>query len=962
MITVKFGGIYKDRVAKKYKKGIKLEAKSIAEIIEALNQDSIFSDDLVELLRTYKASFVLGRSVRQGRPLAPEQAAGNWLLCPAGEDVTLQIVPIVHGGIEVTMAQIIFAVVMTAISIGVNLLMSVLFPMETSSGGNKRKSALYENGLQTQREHVPLAYVAGRRVWCGFNVIEADVDVTATGGSSMIHTDSHGNVSGGSGLTPGWDHSLPIWLNMAFQGAGGGGGKQRDNNLFSTAILRILGTPGAGPLKVVGNTFEEQQKHVYFNEVPWRDPGSNQLTKNGVSMTTRDGVPGQSAVPITPGISNNFNASQDLQKRDAFGTLLPGIVNSVTSHEVHRVKIRIALALLFTGKKGDQYDTDVKVGVDVKRASSSTWISRGTWTIKGKTSDPVQRQINVFAPEAGSVQEPWQFRVYRVTEDSDTDKLENTTKFNGWTEIIDKELTYDGSDGGVPTALLGFQIDLAEFDATSPPEIATLMEGVEVDVPLGYDDDTQTYPDPWLGAWERKRTVNPVWHLRNMACNSDIGLGFGTDAFNKFDLLPIAKFCDQKVNGRRRYTMNEQFSDEEDGWQVLVEVAQSMGAMIYWNGYNLKLVQDRPTGKVDTYINNSDVEGRSFAYSYVPLQEAVNEITAKYADPDNFGKFATVTYRDEAAIARCKALGLPNGGRINRTVVKRSCNNRQEAYDWARKLVWDAQNEPLTVTWKTTLKACRYLPGWIAEVDDERRAKAHRGRIASIIDKDNIRLDRPLEREAYEAYDLRSSNDGGYTKIRLPLVTTDTNSTDIYVPDHGLEATLGVGISKPDDKAPQTYRIIGIADAGKGLLTVTAKQHEERKYAILDGIDNAPIHEWPSLDFKLAKPTGLKVSHTSKTDDITGNSHTLLISWNRVTGQLRNYHVQVMGPDDGNYVTVYAGSDTSIRVPNAMPGIHRISVTPINTMGASFEPATTNYLLDYNGTSSLKAPILLGLD
>lgn len=52
------------------------------------------------------------------------------------------------------MAQIIFAVVMTAISIGVNLLMSVLFPMETSSGGNKRKSALYENGLQTQREHV----------------------------------------------------------------------------------------------------------------------------------------------------------------------------------------------------------------------------------------------------------------------------------------------------------------------------------------------------------------------------------------------------------------------------------------------------------------------------------------------------------------------------------------------------------------------------------------------------------------------------------------------------------------------------------------------------------------------------------------------------------------------------------------------------------------------------------------
>ena len=170
MIHVKFGGIYRDRVAKKYRNGIKLQATSIVEVIEALNQDSIFADDLKQMLADYQASFVLGRSLAKGRALAPRQAMGDWTLCPPGQDVTLHIVPIIMGGIEITMAQIITAIVTTAISIGVNMLMSALFPSESKQSGSKRKSNLYENGLQTQREDVPCPsskHLA--QVWRGVN-------------------------------------------------------------------------------------------------------------------------------------------------------------------------------------------------------------------------------------------------------------------------------------------------------------------------------------------------------------------------------------------------------------------------------------------------------------------------------------------------------------------------------------------------------------------------------------------------------------------------------------------------------------------------------------------------------------------------------------------------------------------------------------------------------------------------
>lgn len=969
MITVKFGGIYQTKVAKKYqKRGIKLNASTIVEVIEALNQDSIFADDLKQLIKDTPTAFMLGRQLRHARMITPEMASGRWKLHKAGQDVTLHIVPAVAGAVEITMAMIIKALVTVAITLAVNLAMSALFPPETPGAGNKRKSALYENGLQTQKEGVPLAWVAGRRVWCGFNVIEADVDVTQLGGSGTSYTGPGGGTGGGGGdvsrnpFGDSFTGSYSDVLDLIRGAGGGGGGKSRDNNLFSNATLRILGSPGAGPLNVVGATYEDQQKNIYFNEVPWRDPGSSVLTKQGVSMAFRRGVPGQTAIPITPGIAATFNSSQELRKANPQGAILPGITNTVSSHDVHRVKARLGFTLLFTGKKGDQYDTDVTIAAKVKRLSAASWTNAGSWTIRGKTTDVIQRQLNIYAPPASGTEEPWLFNIYRVTPDSDSDKLVNTSSFMGWTEIIDKELKYDGSDGGVPTALLAFQLDLSQFDASGPPEIATLMEGREVDVPLGYNDDTQTYPEPWLGEWEKKATQNPVWHLRAMACDPDMGLGYDESYFNKFDLLTMAKFCDQQTNGRRRYTINEQFTDSEDGWATLVSVAQSFGAMLYWNGGGLTLVQDRPTGTVDTYINNSDVEGRTFSYSFVPLQERVNEATVEYRDPDNFGKVATVTYRDEAAITLCQGLGLPNGGRINRRVDKRGCNNRQEAYDYARKLVYDAQNEPLTVSWKCSLQGIRYLPGWIAEVDDERRMAQHRGRIAEIIDANTIRLDYPITRVAYEAYTLRANMDGELVKISLPVVEANTTSTDIVVPAHGLAANVAVGIARDDEAQPETFRIISIADAGKGFFNVTAKQHDEGKFSYLENNVVAPIKVWPRMNFNLTKPVVLPMSHSSATDDILGVVHTLNINWLPVEGQLRNYIVEIWSPEDAGFRVVYSGVDTTVKVPNVRTGTHHVTVTAVNTLGVSFDAGTASYTLNYVGTSTLKAPTFLGLD
>jgi len=688
--------------------------------------------------------------------------------------------------------------------------------------------------------------------------------------------------------------------------------------------------------------------------VPLRDRGTSQLNYNGISWAESYGIEGQSPIPITPGIPANFDGNIEITQQLASGGSQFYVTNTTTDAEVSRVKVRISFnGLMRTSKKGNQKVTDVGGGFEVKRLSASTWQNAGTWYANEKSSDTFVRDYTLYAPAktAGNEADPWMFRVYRTTPDSTDDKTQNDTAFNGWVEYHDQELAYDGSGGEVPTALFSAMIDLSQFELGSSPEIAVIVRGQKVRVPDNYDPVTKTYSGFWNGAWKYAVTSNPVWHWFHIATDPRMGCGFPEDFFNKFALLDTAKYCDEVVNGRTRFTLNKQFTDETDGWQGLIDLAQTFRAYPYFNGSEVVLMQDRPQDAVDHYVNNSAVADGKFKYGSAAVQDRLNEVMVEWDDPEDYYRKAIVVYRDQASIDRNKALGLANGGVVTKTVYKTGCTNRQEAYDFARILVFCAQKEFQTVEFDTMLAGAGYAPGQLIEGSDwSRTGLPPHGRVKAILGPTQLMLDNATPLKAGTAYVAHMTVGNGLDTRPITMVSQDTETTIINVDTTDLEADTPIGIveNSPAAVQPRVFRIKDIVESGQGRYTVKGTIHYEGKFAFFD--DNVPVEysPWTQLNPITPTPTGLKATQRSYTDEMLGPQNVFDVSWDGVDTTTESgyrllfggYLLEVRRPGSGAWEEVYRGGNTFATMTNAEPGEHIFSLRSLNTLGKS-SPATT---------------------
>ncbi|MCC4257011.1 phage tail protein [Sphingobium lactosutens] len=954
-VRVMLYGAFKDKAPTGYKRGITVHAKTAKEAVAALEQLIPIS----RMIAVTPAEFRIGKSWKNSTSLTGQQVQDNWQL---PEGTTLHIGP--HaGGHEITTAMLITALISTAVGIAVNMLLNLLMPVAQTKN-DKRKSALYENGLNTQTEGAVLAYIAGDQVLCGFNVLEADVDYSSPMNSPQSAWEAK---FGGTGVFRATD---ALQTAMAANGKKGGG-KTISNTTYSDATLRLTAALGAGEIGgIVGDTIEDKEKNILVNEVPLRDRGTGQLNYNGISWAERYGVEGQSAVPITPGIPANFDSNIELRQTQAGGGSQFYITNTVTNADVNRVKARIRFnGLVKTSKKGNQSTTVVQGGFDVKRLSAPTWTTAGQWYVNEKSSDPFVRDYSIAAPPktVGDDSDPWMYRVYRTTPDSTDDKLQNDTAFNGWVEYQDIELAYDGSGGEVPTALFSSMIDLAQFDLGSSPEIAVIVRGQKVRVPDNYDPVAKTYDGFWNGAWKYAVTSNPVWHWLEIATHPRMGCGFPEEFFNKFALLATAKYCDEQVNGRTRFTLNKQFTDEQDGWQGLIDLAQTFRAYPYFNGSEIVLMQDRPQDAVDHYVNNSASADGKFKYGSAPIQDRLNEVIVEFDDPADYYRKAMVVYRDQPSIDRNRALGIANNGVVSRTVYKTGCTNRQEAYDFARILVFAAQKEYVTVEFDTLLAGAGYAPGQLIEVDDwTRSGKKPTGRVLEVISPTQLRLDQPIPVRAGTAYRAHMIVGNGLDTRAVTMFGSDTTTDIINVDTTDLEADTPIGIVEfsPSAVQPRVFRIKDIVEAGQGRYTVKGTLHHEGKFAFFD--DNVPVDysPWTQLNPITPTPTGLKAIPRSYTDEQLGPQNVFEVSWDAVELNtedgyrllLQGYSLEVRRPGNSTWEEVYRGPNTFATMRNAEPGEHVFSLRSLNTLGKASPALVLRVSFEYGENGAVVYP------
>lgn len=978
-IKVRLHGAFKTQMPKGKKLQTVVYATTVKEVLDYLRQ----FPGMGELLDESVFEVWVGKDLATARNWTVEQAADPRWQVPAG--TTLHITPHVTGH-DITTAMLITAAITAAVSIAVTLAMSLLFPPPSTDTKDERKSVLYEGGLNTQKEGVSLNYVAGLDVLCGSNLIEGDIDYTqgGTGRSTKAEaaydafkgndekrgfpvsgntgTSAGGTTASGSGNVSGGYHEL-LENVQTLQSYKGGGGKTIRNSIFTDAYLRALFAYADGPVGgIVGNTDEEKERNIFINSQPLRDPGTNQLLFQGVNWEERLGEPGQTTISITPKIANNQDRNVEMPAKTGGGAVFKHS-ELITSNAVTRVKIRIRInALLQTDKKGNQQSTGVKGGLEVKRLSAATWTMAGTWSYFGKSSDPFVIESYVAAPPAGVNDETWQFRIYRTTADSTDDKLANDTAFNGFVEYQDVDYSYDGATSGVPTALFGLGIDLSQFDqGGNLPEVAIRVAGRKVRVPTNYNPLTRAYSGAWDGSWKTAATQNPVWHWLHLATSAPVGLGTPDAAFNKFSLYQTAKHCDDNVNGRPRYTLNKQFTDEVDGWPMLVELASSFRAFPYYTGTEFLLVQDRDVDTPDHYINNTGVDGGYFDYTSTPLSEQFNEVLIEWDDPSDYFRKKVEPYRDTDSIARNKALGLSNGGIITQTFYKTGCTSRQEAYDFARLLVYISQKENENLSFTTLLNATAYAPGQIIAVDDfTLSGKGQHGRIIGLDPAGKLRIDAAFVQKANTAYNAYLVIDNKL--VIRPLVQSSTTvTTDIVNCDAAdYYEWMPVGIVEAGGVQPRWFRITEIQDAGEGRHVVNGRLYAQGKFAFVE--QNVPV---PVINFSeystsknLPAPTALNVRHHFEEDDIQGSLHNLIVSWERdnTPGLLiQGFLCEVLGPD-GVWHSLYEGPNTTATLTSAQPGKYVFSVKAVNTYNKSSDPTSVTYLLEYGASEAIILP------
>lgn len=995
MHRVVLHGAFRDHIPAKYKKGFYLDFNDIRELLSGAEQYL----PIKELLTHHGAEFRIGASVRTARKLTLEELTrGRFKGLSGEEQIKLHIIPSSDGD-AITMAMITNALIQAAIAITVNLAVNALFPPDQPDNGtNKNKSVIYGGGLNQQKEGIPLPYVAGDDVLCPMNIIEGGVTTLSTGQASLSFqpgagaNGNHGVIHNGGGGIVGRDpgtgggssymdldsvagsknHYAELrdaLAQQALEGDGGSkGGKTMANTMWSSNRISILGAVGIGPMGgLAGDTPQERLQKVYVNEVPLMS-GNGVPAFQGIEIDTRKGEPGQTEIGIVPNVEATFNDPVDLRKQDNQGNQLSYSRATTPGVKTDLIKARVNFTLLFTSEKGNQRPESVTVGVSTWRQGQPE-IHYGNWTASGKSSEPCQFDLPIPAPPlapGGSDTDRWFFKIYRVTPDSTDDKYVRETSVQGWTEVQFQQLTYDGSTGCPPTALLAASIDNAQFGDAAIPELASRWRGYEVELPAIYNPLTRTYSGPWNGVDTiRHYTSNPAYHWSTLATLEKGGAGIPKDYIDKYNIKAVAEFCDEIVKGRPRFTLNKSFTDSAVTIDLLRDLAQTFRCYLYFDGRQFKLVPDKPGQVISHFINNSGVKDGFFAIDSVPIQDRINECQVEWDNPADFFQTAIVTYRDEAAIALL-ADSAPEQGVVRKRAYKIGCTNEAEAYDWARYLVYCAQHEWEVLTFDTLMGATGYEPGQLIAVSDYKLSgEQPNGRIEEVIDTNTLRLEGPVTLNAGVSYTLFAQGPNGIVLKPMALLGATTTSQVVTVPNHGLVAGTMAKPVNPLSVQPVVYRITSIQETSPGAYTVTAQLHDANKYSFVDGVAPSPTPAWTILNQEPVEPPAvINVTRSGGYDIISQTSSiNLEISWPAVE-RATKYLLECRAPG-GQMETLMQDGRLSYTMENCREGTYVFTVKSINIADASGQPRVKTYHVQYDEEPAPEdlapAPVIEGI-
>ncbi|EOO9527701.1 hypothetical protein CO989_09635 [Escherichia coli] len=746
-------------------------------------------------------------------------------------------------------------------------------------------------------------------------------------------------------------------------GGGGGGGSTPDllnDNLYHKQFYRVLDILSEGPIYGPVNA-AAPLNCVMLNDTPITDTAGH-VSIPGVSVAWRPGTLNQSPI-------NGFNAIESTVMVNTEVTHDTPLVRTVSDPNVTRVRLNVGVDVLVeSDDEGNQYNSTVMMMIDVKPSSSTIWTPVKAVSITGKISGEYLESHIIYAPG----ERPFDIRVRRITPDSTSDLLNNNTRWNSYSEIIDDNLSYPH------TAIAGAVIDHDQYADT--PTRTYHLRGLIVDIPDNYNPETRTYSGLWLGGLKQAYTNNPAWIFRYLVKNERFGLARHAGYIDVDDgaLYTLSQYCDQLVNDgygglEPRVTLNAYITEQMSARDLLDNIAGMFRGMALWDGQRLTVMIDAPQDPIATITNANVVDG-AFTRSSIARAECYNAVIVSWTDPENGWEQSKEYVADDELIAR--------DGYNETTLEAFGCTSRGQAYRAGKWLIETAKREPSKFTFKMARDAIHFTPGDIIEILDNNRAGARLGGRIVANNGKVITVDK-VDSEYITAGDTISllDSDGKFKKHQI----TGVNGNEITLAAAPAWIRNGTVFAVSTEAAkPVLCRITSVAETeNNSVYTIEAAQHDPNKQAVVDEGAIFEISSDTLNHFRVPNIENLKVVNVgSETVQCRATWETQTTT-HRLTFEIRvynadgrvvasyettNYRYEFYGLDAGNYTLGIRGRnntgmkgaesivDLVIGAPaapvgvNWVPGVFQATVYPISSTTLTTD---TTYEFYYAGENQI---------
>lgn len=440
-----------------------------------------------------------------------------------------------------------------------------------------------------------------------------------------------------------------------------------------------------------------------------------------------------------------------------------------------------------------------------------------------------------------------------------------------WTSIIEKQKVRTAYPY---SALVGMDIETSEFP--SLPTRSYLIRGKKVQIPDNADprdDGSLEFKGNFNGRLKRSRewTTCPVCIFYDLLVNKRFGAGHFIDRKNISwsDLYPLAKYCNEIIDGEPRFACNVSVASQAQAYTVIQDFASVFRGMTYWASSSIQVTADHGNldgsdiDPVHVFSNSNVIEG-IFSYSGSSLKTRSTSIKVRYTDPDLDYKPGVVCVEDSALIAKY--------GYQTKEILAFACTSKKQAKRLGMWMLKTEELDGMTVNFSVGLEGALVMPGQIFIVQDEVRAgKRCSGRISlssgtlntgsitetgvetsvsrivtdnavSLPGGSNPKLTCVLRNGKVQTRAINQELTGG----TVITVETDFSST----PLEGSMYSFG-----SEDLREQKFRCITVSEQGDGVFSIVAVEHNDSIYNAVDQDDDLEFLDITKLDNKPSKPT-----------------------------------------------------------------------------------------------------------